>query len=130
MVALAAGNHVCALSLEGMRDGEIITNLYQSRISFRLSSYNFHTGLNTFQMGVSPLVPTFTSGYDFVGSFRIGSSPEFHGARQVYYVEFPVWFPWLILAAGGYGFVRFTEKRAVAVMEKDLASQKAVGETP
>ncbi|RYD21124.1 MAG: hypothetical protein EOP88_12590 [Verrucomicrobiaceae bacterium] len=48
-------------------------------------------------------------------------------ADRIYQVAFPVWLPYLVLAASGYALVLRAEKKPRGRMEKELAERHAAG---
>lgn len=101
-------------------------------VSLQVTSVNTRSTIKLTDLEVitDPGVIEFVSvHYHPTGSFRWSSQQDESLLGVPYHVwqlKFPIWFPWLLFATGGYGLMRFLEKRAGAVEEKKLASRDAV----
>lgn len=62
-----------------------------------------------------------------MGKFRIGKeSPYGYPANmRMWLVEFPIWFPWLLLAGGGYLYLGYIRRHSLSARERALALESS-----
>lgn len=121
-----------AVAIQIPRYGEFVTGVEQSTLFLELN--RFRTFGGGFHAGYSPFAPARVDEYDFVGILDI-STPYMDGRLHIgrprgYALRIPVWFLWLLLAGGGYLFMKAMERRSVSGQEKNLAAADAPGEDP